>query len=1488
MIARRLLVPLLGAILVLLLPASASRTALAGLPNDNFGSSILITSPSTPDVVTAGNNIGSSFQSMEGQPCNMNQRTVWYHWNAPASNGTVIFDTVGSDYDTAIAVYTGAGLGSLMLEDCNDDWAGGGVTLNSGVVINYTASTTYRIQIGGYLNDANVGNIILNISHGTSMVVDDVADTNTSDGLLSLREAMLLAVGGTGGGGLGRLLSPQEQARILNDVDLGLEDLIHFDNEDFPPSTPAAITLGGTLPLVGVETNVSGVGAGVVLDGLLNFFDCVQMASFGFGNIIQGLQFKDCDDGIDMTLSDENRIGGTFLPSQRNVFQTSITGVRIANSDDNIVAGNYIGLDPTGTISNGNATGVYLSGAANNNVIGGPPPEARNVISGNTTGVWADAADNNFIRGNYIGTNAAGTAALGNLVGVQLTGNADSNIIGNASPAGDNFISGNLTTGVVIDGSNFNTVLGNFIGTDAVTGTTAVPNGTGVILQNLAAFNTIGSAIPGDPGGNIISGNTGDGLRIETGHSNSIQDNKIGTNATGTAALGNGGNGISLVNTGSNTIGGLPLSVGNVISGNSMNGVRMSGSSNNSIQGNFIGTNSTGNGAVPNLSSGIAIDSSVNNTIGGTGGGQRNYISGNDGPGISISNKSVLNTVQGNYIGTNASGTGALPNASTGVLVDGTSSANTVGGPAPGTRNVISGNTADGVRIAGGGGGVWRTGVSPAAVPIPDLMTVMSTVNVSQIATVLDVNVQLDITHTFDGDLDIFLIAPGGTEIELSTDNGIGGDNYTGTIFDDEEGLSITAGSPPFAAGYHPEGDLARLDGIPTNGDWTLRIADDSGGDFGTLNYWVIDLKTTGNQIQGNYIGTNAAGNAAIPNGNSGVQIDDGIENTIGGPTAGEGNLISGNSDYGAFIDGSFVSSASGVTYPSADVPKPIPDPGTVTSDIFVNGGGFVADVDVNLTIAHPFVTDLDIFLIPPFGPAIELSTDNGGDGDNYTNTTFDDDTAVVSITAGAPPYTGFYRPETPLYYLDGIPMAGLWTLQITDDDVADVGILLSWSLRLVIDGNRVLGNSIGVASGNASSLPNNTGVVLLNAPLNTIGGLGPQDANILSGNFISGVWGDGIGSSRNSIVGNWIGTNTVGGFLPNFTFGVLLSGSAANNDVSYNTIANNDSGVRASASGLDNQFHYNSIHSSTSLGIDLDIPGVTLNDTGDPDAGSNNLQNFPLVTSASTGGGSTTLGGTLNTTPLTTVALTFYHSPSCDPSGYGEGKTYIGNHINTTDGAGNLNFNSMFGFDIPVTSFVTATTTARAPGGGTSEFSACRAIPNGSSDDDHDGVTDTAETNCGADPLSPISRPERTDLLGDDDGDTLVNEALPGGAVSFDCDGDGFVGTSENHVFNPATNRDQDACGTNGWPLDLVSGPPTENEVDIVDLGRYIAPIRRLNTSPPNPNFNVRWDVIPGNGGFGEHINLVDLAAFVAGATGYPPMLFGARAFNGFCPWPP
>jgi hypothetical protein len=187
--------------------------------------------------------------------------------------------------------------------------------------------------------------------------------------------------------------------------------------------------------------------------------------------------------------------------------------------------------------------------------------------------------------------------------------------------------------------------------------------------------------------------------------------------------------------------------------------------------------------------------------------------------------------------------------------------------------------------------------------------------------------------------------------------------------------------------------------------------------------------------------------------------------------------------------------------------------------------------------------------------------------------------------------------------------------------------------------------------------------------------------------------------------------------------------------------------------------------------------------------------------------------------------------------------------------------------------------------------------------DDDNDLVGDADEQPCGGDPYNSAVRPERVDGANqgsDDDGDTLIDEGLPSGSLPFDCDGDGYSGTTEDHVYAPAQDGNQISCGTNaspptsppsqvGWPADL-RGPSafSANRLNIEDLASFTAPVRYFGTNVGTNIGDVRWDLSPGRGILPTDINVIDLSHLITGSRDRPPILGGARAFGGpSCPIP-
>jgi len=386
----------------------------------------------------------------------------------------------------------------------------------------------------------------------------------------------------------------------------------------------------------------------------------------------------------------------------------SAIGISIAGTG-NTVQGNFIGTNAAGNTALGNGNIGVVVGNAGNNTIGGNTPAARNIISGNTSfGVYivGNTATGNSVVGNYIGTDVSGTIVLPNTNSGVTVDNAPNNIIGGNTPGAGNLIAGHSAAGLLITGATAtgNLVRGNLIGTNAA-GAGPLANNVGAIVNNNATNNTIGGNTAADR--NIISGNTVFGVLIQSAvGGNFVQGNFIGTNASGAGALSNGvvggGAGINITDSPNNTIGGAP-GAGNLISGNANVGMIFSGAAatGNSVVGNLIGTNSTGTTALPN-SIGLVIDSASNNRIGGSTVADRNTISGNSIVGINIIGTATANSIVGNLIGTQSNGTGALGNASSGIQIN--ASGNAIGGTAAGLGNIIANNGVNGITIASGTG----------------------------------------------------------------------------------------------------------------------------------------------------------------------------------------------------------------------------------------------------------------------------------------------------------------------------------------------------------------------------------------------------------------------------------------------------------------------------------------------------------------------------------------------------------------------------------------------------------------------------------------------------------------------------------------------------------------------------------------------------------------------------------------------------------------
>jgi cysteine-rich repeat protein len=326
------------------------------------------------------------------------------------------------------------------------------------------------------------------------------------------------------------------------------------------------------------------------------------------------------------------------------------------------------------------------------------------------------------------------------------------------------------------------------------------------------------------------------------------------------------------------------------------------------------------------------------------------------------------------------------------------------------------------------------------------------------------------LTHTYDGDLQLALVSPGGRRRDLSLNRGVSGDDFRRTFFDDAATGPISAGTAPFTGRFRPEQTLsttagADLRGLGAAGTWTFRVVDTAAIDTGTIDSWSLllcvdpaapfcgdGIRNGGEECDdGNTVDNDACTNlCAVTSGCGDGRLD-------AGEQCDDDNLTAG--------DGCSATCTVDITCPAGQTPvvlanaaaQAIPDNGAaITSPVTVAAAGAITRVTAVISVAHTADADLDIALVNPRGIARELSTDNGGTGDNYAGTAFDDE-ATTAITLGTAPFTGRFRPEQSLSTTAGADFlrtgaAGPWNLRIADDAATETGMLTRWTLTACVD----------------------------------------------------------------------------------------------------------------------------------------------------------------------------------------------------------------------------------------------------------------------------------------------------------------------------------------------------------------------------------------------------------------------------------------------------
>jgi Ca2+-binding RTX toxin-like protein len=433
---------------------------------------------------------------------------------------------------------------------------------------------------------------------------------------------------------------------------------------------------------------------------------------------------------------------------------SELVGLSLGNAEGHgvtLVAGdillnnNHVGLALDGTALGNAGDGVFIAATSSANRIGDNPEAATlaangspasgvisNVISANGGhGISVHGAADNVIVSNRIGTSADGALAMGNGGnGVWLTSGANGNTLGGTvvgndasgsanDPTGDkgtttpvfvapplgNVISGNALNGVLIDAGSQNNVLnGNFIGV-AADGNTALGNqGDGVAIIE-ADFNSLhGCTVVDNPFiyYNVVSGNAGNGIHVTDSDHVTIRANFVGTGASNAVMAGNGLDGILIDGASRNTQVGGVIPLGNVVSGNTLNGINVADTASGFSTVNTFAGIYAFVGIAPNGNNGILITSTGGNqTV------QTNVISGNVNNGLEISGDAWGVTVVPNIIGLNTRGDGAFANGNNGILIAGTAHDNVIGGTGVLSnasvirQNTISGNGNYGIVIAG-------------------------------------------------------------------------------------------------------------------------------------------------------------------------------------------------------------------------------------------------------------------------------------------------------------------------------------------------------------------------------------------------------------------------------------------------------------------------------------------------------------------------------------------------------------------------------------------------------------------------------------------------------------------------------------------------------------------------------------------------------------------------------------------------------------------
>jgi hypothetical protein len=674
----------------------------------------------------------------------------------PNNLGNGDLQIVGSyknpDYATAPVEVNG-----FLYEGSVNDFgdAGNYRTINyPGAKYNYVHSTAGGLVVGNYDSPDDHGSFDLPFGPGNAYIYDIATDTfianinypgavsNTAYGIWYNGGTSYTIVGGYSLDPVNNFDDPDRPIGKAYMVDYDSEsgEFSHWKSFDYPAGTTLVTHFQA---ISSVEKGVYTLGADTLkiddepAQGSLVTVRRNTDGSFSDGEW-QDLQYPGLDPSTSIASANSvygNQVVGIVIDDAPFSFQASVNtgfelsnvisgngrnGVAISGGNDNRVAMNYIGTDLTGEVDLGNGSnGVLITGGAANNLIGGEAsggnnptngdfvqPPLGNVISGNdANGVLiVGKATGNQLSGNFIGTDASGNVALGNADdGVRIDGADGNSLIGCTFQEDPfvfyNVVSGNGGNGLRVNNSNNTTIQANFFGLGADNDTPLGNALNGVAVEGTSSHTTMGGPIPL---GNVTAANGQNGIAVQGKASDFISYNTFaGVSAFGEQTdLGNGQDGVLITSSGSNI-----LLRTNVISKNLDDGVEISGKARGvQVSENIIGMNWNGTSAMGNAGNGVEIGGNARDIL--IGGAlevpsviPENTISANGQNGVAVLGKAKNTTVNHSYIGTDIFGELDFGNADSGIYLGPGTSGATIGSTDDALRTVISGNGGNGVEL---------------------------------------------------------------------------------------------------------------------------------------------------------------------------------------------------------------------------------------------------------------------------------------------------------------------------------------------------------------------------------------------------------------------------------------------------------------------------------------------------------------------------------------------------------------------------------------------------------------------------------------------------------------------------------------------------------------------------------------------------------------------------------------------------------------------